>query len=271
LALKGILRFFAIAVFILLGFEGKAQIGFPYCETFQTASTQANTVFGGDARLVAGVLRLTSNQLDQRGHIYIDVPFPSSYGLKVEFEYFSYGGSGQFLADGLTLFLFDGDTKTFNAGGFGGSLGYAQRNNELGLSNAYMGIGFDEFGNFGNSAEGRNGGFAGIPQNQRVPDAIVIRGPGNGNSGYAFIVGRKTMTTGNDGLLPGGQFPISSGGSGTSRVTDPMAVGYRKVKMELEPDPDGVGFFLTLTMVVTTEPGLPRQLTIFDRPYDFPD
>jgi gliding motility-associated-like protein len=270
LALKGILRFFAIAVFILLGFEGKAQIGFPYCETFQTASTQANTVFGGDARLVAGVLRLTSNQLDQRGHIYIDVPFPSSYGLKVEFEYFSYGGSGQFLADGLTLFLFDGDTKTFNAGGFGGSLGYAQRNNELGLSNAYMGIGFDEFGNFGNSAEGRNGGFAGIPQNQRVPDAIVIRGPGNGNSGYAFIVGRKTMTTGNDGLLPGGQFPISSGGSGTSRVTDPMAVGYRKVKMELEPDPDGVGFFLTLTMVVTTEPGLPRQLTIFDRPYDFP-
>jgi hypothetical protein len=270
LALKGILRFFAITSFVLLGFEAKAQIGFPYCETFQTASTQANTVFGGDARLVEGVLRLTSNQLDQRGHIYIDVPFPSSYGLKVEFEYFSYGGAGQFLADGLTLFLFDGDTPVFNAGGFGGSLGYAQRNNELGLSNAYMGIGFDEFGNFGNSAEGRNGGFAGIAQNQRVPDAIVIRGPGNGNSGYPFIVGRKTMTTGNDGLLPGGQFPISSGGSGTSRVTDPMAVGYRKVKMELEPDPDGVGFFLTLTMVVTTEPGLPRQLTIFDRPYDFP-
>jgi hypothetical protein len=270
LALKGILRFFAITSFVLLGFEAKAQIGFPYCETFQTASTQANTVFGGDARLVEGVLRLTSNQLDQRGHIYIDVPFPSSYGLKVEFEYFSYGGAGQFLADGLTLFLFDGDTPVFNAGGFGGSLGYAQRNNELGLSNAYMGIGFDEFGNFGNSAEGRNGPFAGIAQNQRVPDAIVIRGPGNGNSGYPFIVGRKTMTTGNDGLLPGGQFPISSGGSGTSRVTDPMAVGYRKVKMELEPDPDGVGFFLTLTMVVTTEPGLPRQLTIFDRPYDFP-
>ncbi|MFN3997019.1 PKD domain-containing protein [Algoriphagus sp.] len=248
----------------------KAQIGFPYCETFQTASTQSNTVFGGDARLIEGVLRLTNNQLDQRGHIYIDVPFPSSYGLKVEFEYFSYGGIGQFLADGLTLFLFDGDTQVFNAGGFGGSLGYAQRNSEPGLSNAYIGIGFDEYGNFGNSSEGRSGGFFGIAQNERVPDAIVIRGPGNGNSGYPFIVGRKTMTTGNDGLLPGGQFPISSGGAGTSRVTDRMNIGYRRVNLELQPNPNGVGFFLTLTMVITTEQGLPRQITIFDRPYDFP-
>lgn len=269
MALKGILRNWTILFFALLCFEAKAQIGFPYCETFQTPGTQANTVFGGDARLIDGVLRLTSNQNDQRGYVYIDVPFPSTYGLKVEFEYFSYGGTGQFLADGLTLFLFDGDIPAFNAGGFGGSLGYAQRGGEQGLSYAYMGIGFDEFGNFGNSSEGRNGGFAGIAQDERVPDAIVIRGPGNGNIGYPFIVGRKTMATGNDGLLPGGQFPISSGGAGTSRVTDPMNVGYRRVNLELQPDPDGVGFFLTLTMVITTEPGLPRQITIFDRPYDF--
>lgn len=268
MALKGLLRIWTILFFALLGLEVKAQVGFPYCETFQTPSTQANTIFGGDARLTEGVLRLTSNQLNQRGHIYIDVPFPSSYGLKVEFEYFSYGGVGQFLADGLTLFLFDGDTPVFNAGGFGGSLGYAPRASEPGLSSAYMGIGFDEFGNFGNSSEGRNGGFNGIAQDERVPDAIVIRGPAN--AGYPFIVGRKTMTTGNDGLLPGGQFPISSGGAGTARVTDPMNVGYRRVNLELQPDPDGVGFFLTLTMVITTEPGLPRQITIFDRPYDFP-
>lgn len=247
-----------------------AQVGFPYCETFQTASTQANTIYGGDAKLLDGVLRLTTNQLNQRGYIYIDVPFSSSYGLKVEFEYFSYGGVGQFLADGLSVFLFDGDTQNFNAGGFGGSLGYAQRDSEPGLSNAYLGIGFDEYGNFGNSSEGRNGGFAGIGSNELVPNAIVLRGPGNGTSGYPFVVGRKTTSTGNDGLLPGGQFPISSGGAGTSRVTDPMEVGYRRVNLELQPDPDGVGFFITLSMVVTTQPGLPRQITIFDRPYDFP-
>lgn len=267
--MKGTLRLGVIILFALLGFEVKAQVGFPYCETFQTPGTQANTIFGGDARLTEGVLRLTSNQLNQRGYIYIDVPFPSSYGLKVEFEYFSYGGLGQFLADGLTVFLFDAATPVFSAGGFGGSLGYAPRNAEPGLSNAYIGIGFDEFGNFGNSSEGRNGGFGEIADNERVPDAIVIRGPGTGSSGYPFIVGRKTMATGNDGLLPSRQFPISSGGSGTSRVTDPMNIGYRKVNLELQPDPDGVGFFLTLTMVVTTEQGVPRQITIFDRPYDF--
>jgi len=96
------------------------QVGFPYCETFQTPNTQATTIFGGNAQLTEGVLRLTSNQLNQRGHIYLDIPFPSTYGLKAEFEYFSYGGTGQFLADGLTVFLFDGDTPTFNAGGYGG-------------------------------------------------------------------------------------------------------------------------------------------------------
>lgn len=269
MALKGNLKIGVLVFFVLLGFRAKAQIGFPYCETFQTASTQANTVFGGDARLIDGVLRLTSNQLNQRGYVYLDVPFPSTYGLKVEFEYFSYGGVGQFLADGLSMFLFDAATQNFNAGGFGGSLGYAQRTGEIGLSNAYLGIGFDEYGNFGNRSEGKNGGFAGV-QDELVPDAIVIRGPGNGNIGYPYIVGRRTMTTGNDGLTPGGQFPISSGGAGTSRVTDPMQIGYRRVNMELQPDPDGVGFFLTLTMVVTTEVGLPRQITIFDRPYDFP-
>lgn len=268
--LKDILKFLGIIFFALLGPKAEAQIGFPYCETFQTASTQANTIFGGDAKLIDGVLRLTTNQLNQRGFVYIDVPFPSTYGLKAEFEYFSYGGVGQFLADGLSVFFFDGDTQNFNAGGFGGSLGYAQRTSEPGLSNGYLGIGFDEFGNFGNSSEGKNGGFAGTAQNELVPNSIVLRGPGNGNSGYPFVVGRKTTSTGNDGLLPGGQFTISSGGAGTNRVTDPMQVGYRRVNLELQPDPDGVGFFITLSMVVTTQTGLPRQITIFDRPFDFP-
>ncbi|OOG71798.1 cell surface protein [Algoriphagus sp. A40] len=264
------LKYLVVALFALLGSKAGAQVGFPYCESFQTASTQANTIFGGDARLVDGVLRLTTNQLNQRGFVYFDIPFPSTYGLKVEFEYFSYGGTGLYLADGLSVFLFDGDTQNFNPGGFGGSLGYAQRSSEPGLSNGYLGIGFDEYGNFGNSSEGRNGGFAGIGQNVLVPNAIVLRGPGNGNSGYPFVVGRKTTSTGNDGLLPGGQFEISSGGSGTSRVTDPMQIGYRRVNLELQPDPDGVGFFITLSMVVTTQAGLPRQITIFDRPFDFP-
>lgn len=254
-----------------LFFESPAQIGFPYCETFQTPNTLSETIFGGNARLLNGVLQLTSNQNDQRGYVYINVPFPSTYGLKVEFEYFSYGGTSPQPGDGVSMFLFDGDAPSFTPGGFGGSLGYGPRNNEPGLSNAYLGIGFDEFGNFGTTHGGMVGSFSALDEFGRAPNSIVIRGPGNGYSGYQFVVGRKTMEVGTDkdGLNPGAQFPISSGGSGTSRVTDPMKPGYRRVNLELTPNPNGVGFFLTLTMLVTIEPNLPRQVTIFDRPYDF--
>lgn len=268
-----VLRIICAVVFWLVGMApALAQIGFPYCETFQTPGTQAKTIFGGDARLTEGVLRLTSNQNDQRGFVYIDVPFPSTYGLKVEFEFFIYGGIGLFQADGLSMFLFDGDSPSFSPGGFGGSLGYAQRGNEPGLSRAYLGVGFDVFGNFGNTTEGRIGGFSSLDQNGRAPNSIVLRGPGTGFTGYPFVVGRKTMEAGTDkdGFNPGAQFPISSGGSGTTRVTDPMKPGYRRVNLELQPDPDGNGFFITVTMLVTTQENLPRQVTIFDRPFNFP-
>jgi hypothetical protein len=59
------------------------------------------------------------------------------------------------------------------------------------------------------------------------------------------------------------QFPLSSGGQGTSRVTDPALPGYRKVFFELEPNPNGVGYLLKLEMVVTTIANEPRTITIF--------
>lgn len=247
-------------------FESNAQVGFPYCERFTDNSTQTATVFGGSARIVDGALRLTDAINEQNGYIYIDIPFSSAYGIKAEFEYFSYGGNG---ADGIVAFLFDADTPIFNTGGFGGSLGYAQRGNQVGLSRAYLGIGFDEYGNFGTTLEGKIGGFPGIGESL-VPNSIVIRGPGSGLSGYGFVVGRKTMLPGNDGLRPSDQFPISSGGLGTSRVTDPNLPGYRKVFLDLQPDPNGDGYFLTVRMLVSTEANNPRMVTIFDRPYDFP-
>ena len=258
-------------LFILLFFTSLgvySQVGFPYCEPFDGNSTQSETVFGGDASLVNGALRLTDNIINQRGYVYIDIAFPSVFGIKAEFEYFSYGGDNINRADGLLMFLFDAANTNFAPGGFGGSLGYAQRNGSPGLTNGYLGIGFDEFGNFGNFSEGKIGGFPGSGLDL-VPDAVVIRGPGNANSGYEFLVGRKTMDTGNDGLNPGGQFPISSGGVGTQRVTDPNQPGYRKVFIDLQPKPDGGGYFLTVEMLVTTEQNAPRRVTIFDRPYDF--
>ena len=258
----------------MLPFRAAAQIGFPYCESFQTAGTQAATKFGGNAQLSPGVLRLTSNQVNQRGHVYLDISFPSTYGLKAEFEYFSYGGTGWGpgvnSGDGFSVFLFDAETPVFNSGGFGGSLGYGPRDQEPGLSNGYLGIGFDEYGGFGTTAGGLNGSFPNQPPTQLAPNSIVVRGPGNLFTGYPFVIGRRTMEVGQDGLNPTDQFPISSGGVGTTRVTDRNKPGFRKVFLELQPNPNGPGFFITLKMEVTTELNQPRMVTIFDRPYFFP-
>jgi hypothetical protein len=267
--------FYFLLVFLVLALPTRvvAQIGFPYCESFQTAGTQAATIFGGNAQLSPGVLRLTSNQVNQRGHVYLDISFPSTYGLKAEFEYFSYGGTGWGpgvnSGDGFSVFLFDAETPVFNSGGFGGSLGYGPRDQEPGLSNGYLGIGFDEYGGFGTTAGGLNGSFPNQPPTQLIPNSIVVRGPGNQFQGYPFVIGKRTMEDGPDGLSPTDQFPISSGGVGTSRVTDRNTPGFRKVFLELQPNTNGPGFFITLKMEVTTDLNKPRMVTIFDRPYFF--
>jgi gliding motility-associated-like protein len=261
--------FFILHLYFLLIFissSSVAQVGFPYCENFDGGSTQSSTVFGGSAILTSGVLRLTSNQNDQSGFVYIDIPFSSTFGIKASFEYFCYGGTG---ADGLTAFLFDGAVTNFNPGGFGGSLGYARRNNEPGLSGAYLGIGFDTFGNFGNNSESKVGGFPGDLGGSH-PNAIVVRGPGQGFSGYQYIAGKKVNEGGILGLPAAQQFPLSSGGQGTNRVIDPQSPGYRQVFLNLEPNPFGIGYLLTVEMLVTTEAGNPRMVSIFNQePYPF--
>ncbi|GAA0878040.1 hypothetical protein GCM10009119_10080 [Algoriphagus jejuensis] len=208
-------------------------------------------------------LQLTHSQNDLKGYIYIDFPFSSLYGIKVEFEYMMYGGTG---GDGLTVFLFDADVSNFAPGGFGGSLGYAQRNGQPGLTGAYLGLGFDAFGNFSNTAEGKVGGFLG-GSSALFPNSITLRKGGSGVSGYDYVIGRMTQNppAGAEDLALDVQyrFPLSSGGPGTQRVTDPNAVGYRKVFLELEPHPTGVGYLVKLEMEVTTEAGKPRLVTIF--------
>jgi gliding motility-associated-like protein len=246
------------------------QQGFPYCESFQGVIERSETVLGGNARLFDGVLRLTDATTGQNGYMYIDIPFSSGFGVKASFEYFSYGGTG---ADGLTVFLFDGATTSFAPGGFGGSLGYAMNRSVPGLTNAYMGVGFDSFGNFGNNSENKIGSF---PSGGNIlhPNSIVVRGPGQGYNGYQFISGVKTNAGGDFGLPEDQRFPISSGGPGTRRVTDPEKKGYRKVIFKLSPKAAGTGFRLDVEMIFTTTDGNPRQITLIDNvdyPYPSPE
>lgn len=259
-----------LIVTTFLPYSVKGQQGFPYCESFQGQIEREQTVFGGDARLFDGVLRLTEAVMDQSGYVYIDIPFSSRFGVKASFEYFSYGGDG---ADGLTVFLFDGASNFFAPGGFGGSLGYAPRMGGTGLTRAYMGVGFDSFGNFGNTSEGKIGGFPGQAI-QLHPNSIVVRGPGQGTNGYPFVAGVKTNEGGMLGLPEDQRFPISSGGIGTRRVTDPDQPGYRKVIVKLRPKDSGIGFELDVEMIFTTVRGNPRQISLLeniDYPYPAPE
>ncbi|MGY6523771.1 MAG: PKD domain-containing protein [Mongoliitalea sp.] len=264
-----------VTISLIVGFSSKvqAQIGFPYCEDFGSGTIQSSTILGGSARIVDGVLRLTDAQQFQSGFVYIDIPFPSAFGIKTSFEFFMYGGDG---ADGFSVFLFDGDTPVFSPGGFGGSLGYAPRNNEPGLSRAYLGIGIDAFGNFASVAEGKVGGFSNNG-NDLFPNAVYLRGAGNQFSGYQGIGGVVTQSSpqvgvGSPLLLPAAnRFNLSSGGPGTQRVTNPNQVGYRKVFIDLSPNTSGTGYLLNVEFLVTTIPNQPRTVPVLvDQPYNFP-
>ncbi|MBO0356627.1 cadherin-like domain-containing protein [Hymenobacter sp. BT186] len=183
---------------LLFGATQQAYAQFPRNETFKNASAP-NFTISGAARLTGtgqtgndavgqGYLRLTSAATDQAGSIIDNVGFDAPDGFTISFEFFAYGGSG---ADGFSVFLVDEagqPASGFRIGASGGSLGYAQKTNAPaapGVSRGYIGIGIDEFGNFANPTEGRNGGPG------FTPDAISIRGAGDGSSAtdYPYLTG----------------------------------------------------------------------------------
>jgi len=139
-----------------------------------------------------GWLRLTGKDKFESGYAFNNEALETENGLTFKFDYSSWGGNG---ADGITFFLVDGETEVdeFKPGGVGGSLGYAPRYKSTeGMSNAYVGIGFDEFGNFANPTEGRTGGT------KRIQDSVTVRGGGDGFEGYEYIDGTERLKEGID-------------------------------------------------------------------------
>ncbi|RSK24736.1 T9SS type A sorting domain-containing protein [Hymenobacter metallilatus] len=178
---------------------------FPRVESFKNSTTSGSgftlggnpntavlTAASGTDANGSGYLRLTDNGGNQSGYAIDNASFPAPSGFSISFEFFSYGGNG---ADGFSVFLIDADKTSaaaFTSGASGGSLGYAQKTvNPVsnGVPNGYVGIGIDEFGNFSNPTEGRVGGPG--PQ----PDAVTLRGAGNGQSStdYPYLAGSGTL------------------------------------------------------------------------------
>lgn len=279
--------FYIVWFFLLFGIVGSHAQTFPYKNTFKTNDLSGITI-AGVAYLTSaasfppppdrdnpgdGVLRLTSADGNQQGNVYINQAFPSSKGIKVEFEYFTYGGTQ---ADGISFFLFDA-SKTFEAGQYGGALGYAQSDNvpeKKGMEGGFLAIGLDEYGNFGVATETKNGGFVqsnGFPysagtDNIRTNGLVVIRGgvgPGGERFGplaYPFIGGKITKTKPDgitalddktprvDQILPlADQFTIAV----DTRVTDERLPDYRKVRLDITKSPGiNSGFKITVEIFV---------------------
>jgi Domain of unknown function (DUF4347) len=85
-----------------------------------------------------GALRLTSASGNQAAFVIDNRSLPMSAGLSITFSFSSYGGNG---ADGITFFLLDANSNPTVAGGYGGSLGYAQNTSkgQAGLVGGYLG------------------------------------------------------------------------------------------------------------------------------------
>jgi hypothetical protein len=187
----------------------------------------------------------------------------------VEFDYWAYGGTG---ADGVAVIFSDPNTPTTGAnnpptaGGFGGSLGYANRDtagvcNIPGFTGGWIGVGLDEYGNYSNPTECRNGGPG------PIVNAVSVRGSGSGAtspsaSNYAYVAG--TAALGVNGL--------SSGTTATAyryRITLDSVTDPAKMMVAVEQDKTGTGYLPLISpydlkplITAGTQAPLPSQLQV---------
>jgi len=152
----------------------------------------------GDPVIYNQRLRLTNNSASASTYATLAREFPGAGNkIVVEFMQYAYGGNG---ADGMGVVLSDASSP-LSAGAFGGSMGYAPKQESLGgdtthegFAGGWLGVALDEYGNFSDNTEGRQGGSApGL-----TPESVAIRGSGSGYTGYDYLTGTGTLAPGID-------------------------------------------------------------------------
>lgn len=244
--------------------------------TSNTGFSSLLTAATGADNAGSGWLRLTDTGGSETSSAYYNLPINvTALGIQAQFNYKAWGGNG---ADGIGFFLFDGLTTAsgFKQGDTGGALGYCKGSANQGLSNAVLGLGIDDWGNFENKTDrcknhGTNGNANGWGGGHRN-GSIGLRGPGNGSAGYKWLAHSLSVPgSGNPGDK-GTWFKGTSAGvnntaglkvNGSYRPTDSQF--YRKVTLNISPTVPGGSTYNVDAKWTTSPNGVPAS--IFSAPF----
>lgn len=168
--------------------QATAQTPIPGCPTGQPSLPPTGDIAG------TGALRLTDNVQRRSSYVIFGDSLPFTAGIRFLFDAFAYNGSivpgfPNHGADGISVFIKDAQVPEQAPGAFGGSLGYAQSNDDFdspysapatipGVPGGYFGVGIDEFGNFANDREARGYGCDTRADRNLHPNTVSIRGRG---------------------------------------------------------------------------------------------
>ncbi|WP_235143742.1 DUF7604 domain-containing protein [Bifidobacterium moukalabense] len=143
-----------------------------------------------------GLLQLTGDVNDATGGAVFNHQLDTSLGLDVTFyQYQTARSSG---ADGIGFFLADGNQELTTTGASGAGLGYANTRGGSapsdGLSEGVLGLGLDVYGNFANDTDWVGGTDCTQYRSGQISNSVVLRGAGNGSTGYCKVTDAKTYT-----------------------------------------------------------------------------
>jgi hypothetical protein len=230
-------------------------------------------------------LKLTDGKSQFSGIVFDGLEFSSKHGFSIQFEYSMFDGatySSMFdYGDGFALVLYD-PTGLPNGipgtGSAGSAIGYngASSKNHVGLSNGYLGIAFDQFGNNKwRRNEKPNEYSTGIKRTSvnavyQSYSFLTVRGPVRPGTdmkeGYPVLLAQATLnisvnggknravldpSTGNydwSGNAPSKDFMIR----GEKLTDNPKDKEYRKAYVELLPGVDNgkKGYYLNVSIQV---------------------
>ena len=306
---------------ILIALNTNAQTygNFPFEESFDSTvqplkiSIPSVSTGVNSAAFTSIGLRLTSAGQNQFGAVFANsLKFKTINGIKIEFEYMVYGGITSY-ADGISLFLFDASISDPTIGAKGAGLGYTfnrakstySSSRAPGLTGAYLGIGFDSFGNHKSLRFQGEARLNGIPSGGTLGGShVTLRGAKgvidpsykganiDGYSGYPVLITQSTSSPSlnrkinvsngaysafTSSIAASDAFPLRGGATFGDGETSNSA--YRKAIVELYPWVDSgtnaiLGKLVTVkiqvgTKIVTVIQDFqyPEQLTYIENSY----